>query len=69
MKHIIDRHERVVLFFSGGKDSLTCLLLLRPYWDRLTVCWINTGAANWGAAGVQNRASSSLSEGVPRKKT
>ena len=45
MKHILDRHERIALLFSGGKDSLACLLLLRPYWDRLTVIWVNTGAA------------------------
>lgn len=36
---------KCVLQFSGGKDSLACLYLLRPYWDRLTVMWTNTGAA------------------------
>ncbi len=36
-------HSRPVLKFSGGKDSLACLYLLRPYWDRLTVLWANTG--------------------------
>lgn len=39
------RHERAVLHFSGGKDSLACLLLLRPWWDRLIVMWCNTGDA------------------------
>lgn len=42
---IIKRHERVALQFSGGKDSLACLYLLRPYWDRLTVYWCNNGDA------------------------
>jgi 3'-phosphoadenosine 5'-phosphosulfate sulfotransferase (PAPS reductase)/FAD synthetase len=43
----IERHKpgKAVLQFSGGKDSLACLLLLRPWWDRLTVMWVNTGAA------------------------
>lgn len=41
--HPIDRHENVVLQFSGGKDSIACLELFRPYWDRITVLWLNTG--------------------------
>lgn len=39
------RHSRIALQVSGGRDSLACLYLLRPYWDRLTVYWNNTGAA------------------------
>lgn len=42
---LFNRHQNVVLQFSGGKDSLACLYLLKPYWDRLTVLWINTGDA------------------------
>lgn len=34
-----------VLQLSGGKDSIACLYLLKPEWDTLTVCWVNTGAA------------------------
>lgn len=41
----IARHERIALQFSGGRDSLACLYLLREYWHRLTVYWLNTGAA------------------------
>lgn len=41
----LDRHERAILQFSGGKDSLACLHLLKPHWDKLTVMWVNTGAA------------------------
>lgn len=39
------RHTRIALQFSGGKDSLAVLLLLRPLWDRLTVYWLNSGDA------------------------
>lgn len=39
------RHERAALHFSGGKDSLACLFLLRPWWDRIVVMWCNTGDA------------------------
>ena len=35
----------VCLQFSGGKDSLACLYLLRDQWDTLKVAWLNTGAA------------------------
>lgn len=40
---IFARHKRVALQFSGGKDSLAVLYLLRPYWDRLTVYFVNSG--------------------------
>lgn len=40
---VMARHERVALQFSGGKDSIATLLLMRPWWDRLTVYWLNTG--------------------------
>lgn len=45
MIEILDRHERIALQVSGGRDSIACLYLMRPYLDRLTVYWVNTGAA------------------------
>lgn len=42
---IINRHERIALQLSGGRDSIACLYLMKPYWDRLTVYWLDTGAA------------------------
>lgn len=42
---ILDRHERIVLQFSGGKDSLATLFLMEPWWGRMVVAWCNTGAA------------------------
>lgn len=44
-RHIIDKHEKIALQLSGGRDSIACLYLMRPYWDRLTVYWLDTGAA------------------------
>ena len=35
--------KRPALQFSGGKDSLACLYLLRDNLDRLPVYWLNTG--------------------------
>jgi 3'-phosphoadenosine 5'-phosphosulfate sulfotransferase (PAPS reductase)/FAD synthetase len=35
--------RRFALQFSGGKDSLACLQLLKPWWDRLIVLWSNMG--------------------------
>jgi phosphoadenosine phosphosulfate reductase len=40
---IFAKHKEAVLCYSGGKDSLAVLLLLKPYWDRVTVVWVNTG--------------------------
>lgn len=42
---ILERHDRCVLQFSGGKDSLACLYLLQPWWGKITVAWVNTGDA------------------------
>ncbi|MEN6540834.1 MAG: methyltransferase domain-containing protein [Mizugakiibacter sp.] len=39
----LNHHERIALQYSGGKDSTAVLYLLRPWWDRLTVYWTNTG--------------------------
>lgn len=39
---ILDKHERIGLCFSGGKDSLALLGLLRPHWHRLTIFHVNT---------------------------
>lgn len=40
----MQRHERAILAFSGGKDSLAVLRLLYPYRDRVTVATVDTGA-------------------------
>lgn len=37
------RHERIMLQFSGGKDSAATLWLLQPWWDRMDVVWSNSG--------------------------
>lgn len=45
MIETLDRHSKIALQVSGGRDSLASLYLMRPYWDRLTVYWLNTGDA------------------------
>lgn len=40
---LFGRHEQVALQLSGGKDSLTLLHAMKPWWDRLTVYWTNPG--------------------------
>lgn len=37
------RHERIAFQFSGGRDSLCALFMLRPYWARMTVYHLATG--------------------------
>jgi phosphoadenosine phosphosulfate reductase len=39
----LDRHSRIALMFSGGKDSLACVYLLRPHLDRITLYHLDTG--------------------------
>ncbi len=43
MKKIIEKHENIAFMFSGGKDSLACLFLLKPFLDKINVIWVNTG--------------------------
>ena len=45
MKELLEAHDKIVLQFSGGKDSLACLLLTKPWWPKITVMWTNTGDA------------------------
>lgn len=45
MKEFFDRHEKVALMFSGGRDSLACLHLIKDYLDKTVLIWVNTGAA------------------------
>lgn len=45
LNSVLDRHDRIALQLSGGRDSIACLYLMKPYWDRLTVYWLDTGAA------------------------
>lgn len=44
MQDFLNRHEKVALMFSGGKDSLACLHLVKDYLDQVLVVWVNTGA-------------------------
>lgn len=36
---------KIALQFSGGRDSLALLLLCKPYWEKLTVYYCNSGDA------------------------
>ena len=40
---MIAGHKNIVLWFSGGKDSMACLYLLKDYLSDITVLWSNTG--------------------------
>ena len=39
----LSKYVNPALQFSGGKDSLACLYLLRDRLDEITVYWLNTG--------------------------
>ena len=43
MQDILARHEKIALSFSGGKDSLACVYMLRPHKDRITIYHMDTG--------------------------
>jgi phosphoadenosine phosphosulfate reductase len=45
MQDFFDRHEKIALMFSGGKDSIACLHLLKEHLDKILVVWVNTGAS------------------------
>jgi phosphoadenosine phosphosulfate reductase len=62
MDAIVSRHERIALQISGGRDSIACLYLLKPHWERITVYWCDTGAAYPETKSVISK----LAEMVPR---
>jgi len=39
-----DTFNKIYLSFSGGKDSIACLHLVKDYLDKVVVVWVNTGA-------------------------
>jgi phosphoadenosine phosphosulfate reductase len=41
----LNRHDRIALQLSGGRDSIAVLYMLRLFLNRITVYWVNTGAA------------------------
>jgi len=42
---VIARHNKIALYFSGGKDSTVLLDIMEPWLDKIMVVWINTGDA------------------------
>lgn len=40
---MLTNHKNIALQFSGGKDSLACLYLLKDKLDSITVYWCDTG--------------------------
>lgn len=45
IQETIAKHQKIALQFSGGKDSIACLYLLKEYWPLLTVYFLNSGDA------------------------
>lgn len=43
LARLFTEHERAVLAFSGGRDSLVMRHLCEPWRDRITLVWTNTG--------------------------
>ncbi len=43
MNDPLNNHKKIALQFSGGKDSLAVVYLMRPFWDRLTLYHVDTG--------------------------
>lgn len=43
LSQIFNRHQKVAFQFSGGKDSTAALLLLRHYWPKMSVYWLDSG--------------------------
>ncbi|MGE8318354.1 MAG: PLxRFG domain-containing protein [Comamonas sp.] len=43
IEQAFNRHERIGLQFSGGRDSTATLYLLRDYWPRMVIYHLDTG--------------------------
>lgn len=44
IQDFFSKHKKVALMFSGGKDSIVCLELIKNYLDKTYVVWVNTQA-------------------------
>jgi len=44
VSHLLNKHERAILQFSGGKDSLAILNLCKSHLNRILVVHLDTGA-------------------------
>lgn len=44
LDHLLAKHEKAILQFSGGKDSLTILNLCKSHLDRILVVHLDTGS-------------------------
>ena len=44
LTHLLNKHEKAILQFSGGKDSLAILNLCKSHLDRILVVHLDTGA-------------------------
>ncbi|MBW2664095.1 MAG: phosphoadenosine phosphosulfate reductase family protein, partial [Deltaproteobacteria bacterium] len=44
LAHLLNKHEKAILQFSGGKDSLAILNLCKSHLDRILVVHLDTGA-------------------------
>ena len=44
LTHLLNQHEKAILYFSGGKDSLAVLNLCKSHLDRILVVHLDTGA-------------------------
>lgn len=57
---LLERHGRATLFFSAGKDSLACLLLMRAFLGRIDVVWCNPGAPHPAVAAYMDAIRSAV---------
>jgi len=44
IERVLSRHEKIILLCSGGKDSMASLFLVKKWWPKINVIWVNTGA-------------------------
>lgn len=42
LEEFYSRHDKVGVLFSGGKESLALLYLLKPYWHKTVFVWVDT---------------------------
>jgi 3'-phosphoadenosine 5'-phosphosulfate sulfotransferase (PAPS reductase)/FAD synthetase len=45
LEMLLGKHKRVVVAFSGGKESVVIAHMLNEYRDKVELVWVNTGAA------------------------
>lgn len=60
IEEAVSRHEKIAFQFSGGRDSVAALYVMRPWWSCLTAYFLDSGDPFPETLAIVDRVSSEL---------